>query len=551
MEETSVAGDPGPDAGTSTAPNAAPEPVARRQRILFVGEAATLAHVVRPFVLARSLDPSRYEVHFACDPRFNKLLGPLPFPHHPIHTVPSEEVLLKIAQGRLFYNTRTLRKYIAADRKILNEIAPDVVVGDNRLSLSVSARLAGIPYIAIANAYWSPQARRRFPLPDVPWTRFFGVRPVSILYRLYRPLIFALYCLPLNWLRRKHGLSSLGWDLCRIFTDGDYTLYADVPELVPTYNLPAIYSEPEGIAGAGCRSLPRVLAPGVCAAGWRWRPGPSGRGLEEVDTLGPQTCQQLDSHRRAFLLGEVRYPRLMRLPGMLRPTAERHFHSIFYLRHNARRQEHLATLGLDLGNKSVLEVGAGIGDHTQFFLDRGCKVLCTEPRGENLDVIRQRFGSNPNVTVDHLDLDGDLPAEAHQYDVVYCYGVLYHLSRPAEALAWMCDRAVDLLLLETCVSYSGEDEPFLVSERASSPSQAITGTGCRPSRVWVMNRLREKMPHVYVTATQPRHRQFPLDWRANGPIASTGLARAVFVASRAPLNLPTLVEELPMVQRRC
>lgn len=153
MEETSVAGDPGPDAGTSTAPNAAPEPVARRQRILFVGEAATLAHVVRPFVLARSLDPSRYEVHFACDPRFNKLLGPLPFPHHPIHTVPSEEVLLKIAQGRLFYNTRTLRKYIAADRKILNEIAPDVVVGDNRLSLSVSARLAGIPYIAIANAY--------------------------------------------------------------------------------------------------------------------------------------------------------------------------------------------------------------------------------------------------------------------------------------------------------------------------------------------------------------------------------------------------------------
>lgn len=239
MEETSVAGDPGPDAGTSTAPNAAPEPVARRQRILFVGEAATLAHVVRPFVLARSLDPSRYEVHFACDPRFNKLLGPLPFPHHPIHTVPSEEVLLKIAQGRLFYNTRTLRKYIAADRKILNEIAPDVVVGDNRLSLSVSARLAGIPYIAIANAYWSPQARRRFPLPDVPWTRFFGVRPVSILYRLYRPLIFALYCLPLNWLRRKHGLSSLGWDLCRIFTDGDYTLYADVPELVPTYNLPA------------------------------------------------------------------------------------------------------------------------------------------------------------------------------------------------------------------------------------------------------------------------------------------------------------------------
>ncbi|ARG60819.1 glycosyl transferase family 1 [Mycobacterium kansasii] len=225
-------------ASVSTEPNNS-EPGARRLRILFIGEAATLSHVVRPYMLARSLDPSRYEVHFACDPRFNKLLGPLPFQHHPIYTIPSERVLAKIAQGRLFYNTRTLHRYVEEDRKVLAEIAPDLVVGDNRLSLSASARLAGIPYIAIANAYWSPYARRRFPLPDTLWTRLLGVRLVTFLFWLYRPLIFALYCLPLNWVRRRHGLPTLGWNLCRIFTDGDYTLYADVPELVPTYDLPA------------------------------------------------------------------------------------------------------------------------------------------------------------------------------------------------------------------------------------------------------------------------------------------------------------------------
>jgi hypothetical protein len=238
----------------------------------------------------------------------------------------------------------------------------------------------------------------------------------------------------------------------------------------------------------------------------------------------------------------------MRLFGK---TAEQVFHDGAYLRHNARRQEHLATLGLDLGDKSVLEVGAGIGDHTTFFLDRGCKVLCTEPREDNLNVIRRRFNSDPNVAVEQLNLDGAFPAAAPRYDVVYCYGVLYHLSRPGEALAWMCDRAAGLLLLETCVSFSGEDKPFPVSEKASLQSQAITGAGCRPSRVWVMNRLREKMPQVYVTATQPWHEEFPLDWTAPGPTSSTGLARAVFVASRAPLNLPTLVREAPMVQRRC
>nr|WP_156747851.1 class I SAM-dependent methyltransferase [Mycobacterium sp. 1465703.0] len=232
-------------------------------------------------------------------------------------------------------------------------------------------------------------------------------------------------------------------------------------------------------------------------------------------------------------------------------SAEQVFHDGAYLRHNARRQEHLATLGLDLADKSVLEVGAGIGDHTSFFLDRGCKVHCTEPREDNLKIIRNRFKCEPHVTVEQLDLDGTLPTDAPSHDVVYCYGVLYHLSRPAEALRWLCERAAGLLLLETCVSFSDEDEHFPVDEKSFIQSQAITGTGCRPSRVWVMNRMKETMPHVYVSATQPWHEQFPLDWRAQPAGDSSALSRAVFVGSRTPLNLPTLVEEVPMVQRRC
>jgi len=45
--------------------------------------------------------------------------------------------------------------------------------------------------------------------------------------------------MPLNRVREKYGLPSLGSNLCRMFTDGDYALYADAPELVPTYDRPA------------------------------------------------------------------------------------------------------------------------------------------------------------------------------------------------------------------------------------------------------------------------------------------------------------------------
>src|SRR5262245_11954492 len=55
------------------------------------------------------------------------------------------------------------------------------------------------------------------------------------------------------------------------------------------------------------------------------------------------------------------------------------------------RQDHLASLGLDLEGKTVLEVGAGIGLHTQFFLDRGCAITITDGDPANVAAIQERY----------------------------------------------------------------------------------------------------------------------------------------------------------------
>src|SRR5271166_5198079 len=99
------------------------------------------------------------------------------------------------------------------------------------------------------------------------------------------------------------------------------------------------------------------------------------------------------------------------------------FRTPHYLRHNQRRQEHLATLGLDIAGKNVLEVGAGIGDHTSFFLDRGCRVVTSDARPANIEKLRERFAAQKNVNVRQIDLDQPLLSglgDDESFDIVYC-----------------------------------------------------------------------------------------------------------------------------------
>lgn len=229
------------------------------------------------------------------------------------------------------------------------------------------------------------------------------------------------------------------------------------------------------------------------------------------------------------------------------------FRSLAYLRHNQRRQEHLASLGLALAGRRVLELGAGIGDHTTFFLDRGCDVVAVEGRPENCAFFEEAFRDSGyerwRLSLVHGNLES-MPIEAgERYDIVYAYGLLYHLQDPERALRLMAARSAGLLLLETCVSFGDERAIHPVTEPTSDVTQAVSGTGCRPTRLWVFETLTSLFEHVYVPFTQPNHEQFPLDWTADPPVDGR-LTRAVFVASREPLRSPLLADFLPARQTR-
>jgi UDP:flavonoid glycosyltransferase YjiC (YdhE family) len=94
------------------------------------------------------------------------------------------------------------------------------------------------------------------------------------LFDFVHPLAFALHTIPLNRVRREFGLTYMGWDLRGIYTWADQTLYADIPELIPTRNLPANHH----YIG------PVFWSPGTQCPNW-WKKLPSERPMIYI-TLG-------------------------------------------------------------------------------------------------------------------------------------------------------------------------------------------------------------------------------------------------------------------------
>ncbi len=204
-----------------------------RTRVLFVAEGATLAHVGRPLQLARSLDPETFDISFARPEAFAWLTREERFPLLPLRSQDSSIFARRLDAGRPLYDFATLVAYVEEDLALLAAAKPDVVVGDFRLSLSVSARLAGTPYATICDAYWSPETPLRPQLPVLWHTRYAPLGVAKLLFRWVAPYAFRLHARPMEQLRARYGLPPLGGDLRRCYTDADLRLFANFRMLFP------------------------------------------------------------------------------------------------------------------------------------------------------------------------------------------------------------------------------------------------------------------------------------------------------------------------------
>jgi SAM-dependent methyltransferase len=218
------------------------------------------------------------------------------------------------------------------------------------------------------------------------------------------------------------------------------------------------------------------------------------------------------------------------------------FHSDWYLQLTARRLEHLASLRLEVAGATVLEVGAGVGDQSHYYISRGARVTITDARPDTVEYLKSRY---PGCKVLCVDIEDPRPLRGAEFDVVHCYGLLYHVRDPLAALQFLSRCCNRMLLLESCVAFDQELTGVAVAirEDKNSPIAAISGIGCLPTRLWLFEKLKLLFEHVYIPKTQPNHEQFPVDWEEPEKRRHR-LSRAIFIASRSEIDNEMLTRSL-------
>ena len=205
-------------------------PSGRRRRVLFIGEGSTLAHAVRPLALAAALPPASHETIVASPARYRRF-APSQLPWIDLDAQTPEAFATRLALAEPVFSRALLERYVEQDLALFEAIKPDVVVGDLRLSLAASARLADVPYISLSNAYWSPDRPLRGQRPALDRLKAWPGPLADLVYAAVAPLAFRRHASPVHRLMSDRGLGGIDRDLRRAFTEADITLFADLPGL--------------------------------------------------------------------------------------------------------------------------------------------------------------------------------------------------------------------------------------------------------------------------------------------------------------------------------
>ena len=204
------------------------------KRLLLIPSGIGLSHLIRLLLIARRLLGHVSEVGVAfSDERVLETND-----HFKFFLVPEVKVTDFSSNVFAEYTQTFVEQCVEEELKAIKAFQPDAIVGDFRPSAAISARVAGVPYISVVNAYMTDY----FDPVDVmiPKEKSAARHAIaSIAGKAIQAVQKRALASPFRAAAKKFGLKDLVslYD----FLKGDLTLIADLPQFCPLENLPSSY----------------------------------------------------------------------------------------------------------------------------------------------------------------------------------------------------------------------------------------------------------------------------------------------------------------------
>ena len=180
-----------------------------------------------------------------------------------------------------------------------------------------------------------------------------------------------------------------------------------------------------------------------------------------------------------------------------------------------------------LGLASAVDAGCGVGFFAQTLAELGLTVSGFDGRRQNVEEARRRFPAIPFETGDVEDPGIQMLGK---FDLVFCFGLLYHVENPFRAIRNLHGLTGKCLLLESMV-VPGERSELLLREEPRVEDQSLTDVACYPSENALVKMLyRAGFAKVYRVTPLPDHEDFR-------ETAEHGRRRTMLLASLTAIDL--------------
>jgi ubiquinone/menaquinone biosynthesis C-methylase UbiE len=206
---------------------------------------------------------------------------------------------------------------------------------------------------------------------------------------------------------------------------------------------------------------------------------------------------------------------------------------------NLARGRVLEQLVLDLGagvksstgKPTAIDIACGAGHFSNVLSGLGFDVLGIDARAANVEESSGRF---PDLKFAIANVEDLGSIGSRTFDLVICFGLLYHLENPFRAIRGLHAVTGETLIVESMCAPGAEPSMQLLDE-FHAEDQGMNYVAFCPTEACLVKMLfRAGFPFVYKLATVPDHRDFRED-------RGRRRARTMLVASKDRLDTPTLV----------